>query len=125
MEIPLIEIDNSKDIGYEIGKRCKDKIKSILKKNEKSYYEYTGEKPEFFINKLGDYIKAAKQKFPEYYRELAAMAEGSGTEFDRLALLNCEEELVYQEKFPEKCTTIASITKDKVLLGHAEGWTPD
>lgn len=125
MVIPIIEVDNSKELGYKIGKICKSRIKLILKKNEKSYYDYTGHKPEFFLEKSKLYLKLARKKFPEYYNELKGISEGSGTDFDLLGVHNCEEELVFQEKFPEKCTTIAAVTKDKILLGHAEGWTPD
>lgn len=67
-------------------------------------------------------LGSARNQAPEIVEEIAAMAEGAGTDFLALFRLNITE-LLY---FTEKCTTVVkkAAGRKALIVGHNEDWDP-
>jgi hypothetical protein len=99
------------DVGFQIGKKFKDRIKNALKLSQlprltKKKHAYTEKK----FDGLHDF---AKKYFPQYLEEIAGMAQGSCQDFKDLALLNFMS--VYGG-----CSTVVFRRDDRIIVGHNE-----
>lgn len=120
-KLPFIDVEGTNyNIGFEIGKKTKRQIKKLLKMNEKRFPEITGLTFDDLILKSRNFLHNSMKKYPSYVEELIGISDGAKTDFDKLFLLTCEEEIVSQEK---KCTSISAITSDgNILIAHNEDW---
>jgi isopenicillin-N N-acyltransferase-like protein len=75
------------------------------------------------------YIPFAQERYPQYVEEVVGIAEGSGVEFDDLAVLNVMEAVTMDALHLTKCTSMAvndERTADgHVLVAHNEDWMPE
>jgi isopenicillin-N N-acyltransferase-like protein len=118
--IQLIEAEGSNyEIGFIIGKKLKNRLKEIIRIEERDYKKESGKSLSEHMKRLKQIIIISKKYFPQYVGEIEGMAEGSGIDFNYILALGCETDLAYN------CTSIAEISKNGMLLGHNEDWLLD
>ncbi|MFX0203632.1 MAG: C45 family autoproteolytic acyltransferase/hydrolase [Candidatus Hodarchaeota archaeon] len=112
--LPIFRVGGTNyEIGYEIGRKFKDRIKRAF--IQSVIYNYLKEidrlQPEWFDN-LHEH---AKKHFPQYLAEISGIAEGAGLDYRDIALIN------FRGSFPEKgCSTVIFKQQDKIILAHNE-----
>ncbi len=118
--IPLIEAEGSNyEIGFIIGEKLKNKLKEIIRIEEKDYKKESGKSLSEHMKRLKQIIIISEKHFPQYIEEIRGMSEGSGIDFNYILALGCETDLAYN------CTSVAGISEDGMLLGHNEDWLLD
>ena len=112
--LPILRVGGTNyDIGFEIGRKFKDRIKKAF--TQSVIYNYLIEidrlKPEWF-----DYLhEHSKKYFPQYLTEISGIAEGADLDYRDIALIN------FRGSFPEKgCSTVIFKQQDKIILAHNE-----
>lgn len=122
-EIPIIEVnDTNFNVGYKIGKHCKDKIEKLIVTSKKKYFLTTGKPFDYFVRRGKKILTSYEKKYGKYINEIKGMSEGAGVDFNEYFALNFEDEVA---DFINKCTTLFLKTKDNIFLGHNEDWTDD
>jgi len=120
MKFLKIKSDSQQDLFFKIGKILAKKIQRrtlIQKRKWGGKYTYLSKKA-LEVNKL-----FTEKFFPQYYKELLALSQGAGVNFEDILLANTSD--IYDLK-EEQCTTLAYMVGDKIYFGHNEDETsPD
>lgn len=131
--IPLVRVKGShRQIGQQIGEAFRHQVQHSLANahqmidNSYNMLELTWDGAKIQAKK---YMPFAQELFPKYVDEMMGIAEGSGQEFDDIAVLNAMEAVTSDALHLTKCTSFAingEMTSDgHVLVAHNEDWLPE
>ncbi len=115
--LPLLRVSgNNYEIGLQIGKHFKDRIKKAFARSIliKALLFQDKMEPDWF-DKLNT---GAIKSFPDYVEELSGIADGSGLNYRDIAIVN------FRHSFPPlpqyNCSTVVFKNSNKIILGHNE-----
>ena len=131
--IPMIEIHGSHyQMGCQYGEACRDQIAHSIESARQlladaySNLQLTWESAAIQARK---YLPFAEERFPRYVEEMKGIADGSGLDFNAVAVVNVMEAVTMDALHLTKCTSIAlaqeRTTNGHVLIAHNEDWVPE
>lgn len=116
--LPFLRVSGTNyEIGFQIGKQFKDRIKITL--DNLPIFKNNKERDEKNPKKLEKVKQLSEKYFPQYMEELKGYAEGSGIEFHDIFIHNC-----YHMPRAENCSTGIFKFEEKTLIAHNEDWFP-
>lgn len=118
-----IKANNSKELGYKLGKELREEINLRIEKNklnfQKNKLNYSK-----LISKVKKFIPIIKEQMPELFLEAKEISRGAKTNFYDELITICDEEVLFSKI--SRCTSIAIHTKDnELIIGHNEDWIQD
>jgi len=130
---PFIKVSGThREIGRQIGEACCKQVRHSLE-NARNLIDVTYNVLELTWegakNQARKYMPFAQERYPQYVEEMLGTAEGSGVDFDDIAVLNAMEAVTMDALHLTKCTSLAvngERTADgHVLVAHNEDWLPE
>ena len=130
--VPFVHVYGSHlEIGQQIGEACKMQIAHSVESARKlladtfDELQLTWEGAQIQARK---YLPFAQEKYPRLVDEILGMAQGSGMNFDDLAVVNAMEAVTMDALHLTKCTSFAVndlwTADGHILVAHNEDWLP-
>jgi isopenicillin-N N-acyltransferase-like protein len=115
--LPIIHAEGSGyQLGYQVGKQTKSKIRQILKP-ENIWFSERKELDKQNSSFLDRVLQITEENFPQYIEEIRGYADGAGVDFRDLWIVNSADHQTMQF---ETCTDVIFKSVDEVILGHNE-----
>lgn len=125
MSIETVEASGTHfEVGSSIGIQCREKVVRSLAKLRQQLPE--GRTYDELVAASQPYLASTKSIYPQYVEELRGIAEGSGTSFDDVFLMMCEE--LWETAAWRGCTDMAARGKatadGTTLVAHTNDLSP-
>ena len=131
--IPMIEVNGSHyQMGCQYGEACRDQVAHSIDSARQlladaySTLQLTWDGAGIQARK---YLPFAEERYPQYVEEMKGIADGSGENFDAIAVINVMEAVTMDALHLTKCTSMAlsqeRTTNGHVLIAHNEDWIPE
>ena len=125
----VIELNqqDSKTRGQAYGEEARERIRAILNVYREIFHRITGEPWEETVERAKPFLTRAQAFAPDLVEEIRGIAEGAGSAFMDIFLLNARSEILFNPRvLAQECTTIAALpestTNGETLLAQNWDW---
>ncbi len=117
--LPIIRVSGSNyDIGFQIGKKFRDRIHSVFASS--TIFKLNKTKDQKHPEWLERLYNQTNEKFPQYIQEIKGIADGAGVDFRDALIHNFRHTLT----LAGGCATVVFKSPQKMILGHNEDYEP-
>ncbi len=116
------------EIGYLVGAKHAAQVRETVQNHQNLHLKMRPflRQPDGY-SRFQEFIDVHERMYPDYLKELKGMADGSGTRFEDLFLINLRGEYLPfdQQDAGGGCSTVTIVNRDRQIIGHNEDAAAD